>query len=70
MSVATATKLFSTQEAATELGVTEGRVRQICRGYKNGKKFGAKYGRDWFLTETDLEKIREEILRFLVESEN
>ena len=47
--------LFSTEEAATRLGLTPGRICQICRW--NG--VGKKKGRDWILTERDLDRIRE-----------
>lgn len=54
--MATATKMYSTYEAAEILDLTHGRIRQICR-WSEGK-IGQKLGRDWFLGESDLELIR------------
>lgn len=48
------TKLYTTSQAAELLGLTDGRIRQICRG--NG--IGTKQGRDWFLTSKELRKLR------------
>lgn len=53
--------LNSAKEAAEKLGVTDSRVRQICGG--SAGKIGKKIGRDWFLSESDLELIRLTILR-------
>lgn len=61
----TATTLYSTIDAAEILGVTTGRIRQICGG--NAGKVGRKLGRDWFFTDSDLELIR---LKFLRKSKN
>ena len=47
-------KLYSCQEAAGILELTDGRVRQICRW----NEIGTKVGRDWLLTEKDLQKLR------------
>lgn len=54
--MATMTNLYSSQEAADALDLTRGRIRQICR-WSDGK-IGHKLGRDWFLTDADLELIR------------
>lgn len=48
-------RFYSTKEAASILGLTEGRICQLCR-WNEG--IGTKFGRDWILTEADLEKIR------------
>lgn len=56
-------ELISTIEAAERLGITQGRVRQICRGYRTPKRFGKKIGRDWFLSPKDLRQIADEVLR-------
>lgn len=48
-------------DAAEILELTPGRIRQICR-WSDGK-IGRKIGRDWFLTDADLEIIRLTILR-------
>jgi hypothetical protein len=49
-------KLYNCKEAAEILGLTDGRIRQICRW----NSIGSKIGRDWLLTEKDLEKLRDE----------
>lgn len=54
--MSTATTLHSSQDAAEIIGRTDGRIRQICRWSKG--KIGRKIGRDWFLTDADLELIR------------
>ncbi len=54
--MSTMTNLYSTADAASELDLTDGRIRQICGG--SAGKIGRKIGRDWFLTESDLELIR------------
>lgn len=46
-------KLYSVAEVAKKTGLTEGRIRQLCRWESLGKK----YGRDWMLRDSDLEKI-------------
>lgn len=52
-------KLFTAQEAAEAIGKTDGRIRQICREYEDATQpIGRKLGRDWFLTEEDIERIR------------
>lgn len=56
-------ELISTSEAAKQLNITPGRVRQICRGHRTPRAFGKKIGRDWFLTQHDLRRIAEEVLR-------
>lgn len=62
-------EIFSAQEAAQELGITDGRIRQICRAAdeayraKKGQKIGKKIGRDWFLTVSEIEIIRLTVLR-------
>ena len=62
-------EIFSAQEAAQELGITDGRIRQICRAaeelfkQKKGNRIGRKIGRDWFLTISEIEIIRLTILR-------
>jgi len=55
--------MISTTEAAERLGITQGRVRQICRGHRSPRKFGKKLARDWFLSEKDLRQIAETVLR-------
>lgn len=54
--MATATNLHSSYDAAAALDLTHGRICQICRWSKG--KIGKKLGRDWFLTDADLELIR------------
>ena len=56
MAVGTTQNLYSSTEAAVALGLTQSRIRQIC-GWSEGK-IGKKYGRDWFLSDSDLELIR------------
>jgi hypothetical protein len=46
-------KIYTAQEAAEILELTDGRVRQVCRWNQIGKKMG----RDWILSENDLEKL-------------
>lgn len=55
--MATAQALYTAQEAATELGVTDARVRQLCIESKGG--IGKKHGKMWLLTEADLLRIRQ-----------
>jgi hypothetical protein len=52
-------KLYSSKEAAEILGLTDGRIRQICRW----NSIGTKLGRDWLLTEKELNKLRSEEFR-------
>jgi hypothetical protein len=47
-------KLYNAKEAAEQLGLTDGRIRQICRW----NSIGTKIGRDWLLSQKDLEKLR------------
>ncbi len=54
--MSTMTNLHSTHEAAEILNLTHGRICQICR-WSDGK-IGKKIGRDWFLTDADLELVR------------
>lgn len=57
--MSTLQSLNSSQEAAEILGLTEGRIRQICRwSREKGPHIGNKIGRDWFLTEADIELVR------------
>jgi hypothetical protein len=49
-------KLYNAKEAAEILSLTDGRIRQICRW----NAIGTKIGRDWLLSEKDLEKLRSE----------
>lgn len=47
-------QLFSVQQAASQIGVTDGRIRQICREHE----IGVVIGRDRVLTEEDIERIK------------
>ena len=47
-------QLFSVQQAAEQLELTDGRVRQICREHE----IGVLLGRDRVLTAEDIERIR------------
>ncbi len=49
-------KLYTCQEAAEILELTDGRIRQICRW----NSIGEKRGRDWLLSEKDLQKLQVE----------
>lgn len=52
-------KVYSTAQAADELGITDGRVRQILRALEaEGRNLGTKAGRAWLLTDEDIEAIR------------
>jgi hypothetical protein len=57
--------MHNTTTAAIELGITPGRVRQICRGYdQKGRQkptYGQKLGRDFIISESDLKKIRKSL---------
>ena len=44
-------RLFTAEQAAEYLGVTANRVRQFCRA----GRLGTKSGRDWVITEDELE---------------
>ena len=46
---------MSTQEAATALGVSPGRVRQLLLA---GQLPGEKLGRDWMIRRADLERFK------------
>lgn len=46
-------QLFSVQQAARKLGVTDSRVRQICREHE----IGVLLGRDRVLTKEDIDRI-------------
>jgi hypothetical protein len=60
--MSTMTKMYSSIEAGALLNLTDGRIRQICRWSRKkeakGPQIGHKIGRDWFLTDSDLELIR------------
>lgn len=45
---------FSVQQVAKQLGLTDGRIRQICREYE----IGVLLGRDRVLTEADVNRIK------------
>lgn len=45
---------FSVQQVAEQLGLTDGRIRQICREYE----IGVLLGRDRVLTVEDVNKIK------------
>jgi hypothetical protein len=47
-------QLFSVQQVAEQLGVTDGRIRQICREHE----IGVLLGRDRVLTPDDVRKIK------------
>lgn len=47
-------QLFSVQQAAEQLELTDSRIRQICREHK----IGVLLGRDRVLTADDIEQIR------------
>jgi hypothetical protein len=46
-------KIYSVREAADLFGITEGRIRQLCRAFEIGRKIG----RDWLLTEADIHRL-------------
>jgi excisionase family DNA binding protein len=46
---------MTTKEAAAELGVSERRVRALIA---SGKLAARKMGRDWWITEAALEKLK------------
>ena len=46
-------KIYVVREVAKIFGITEGRVCQLCRACD----IGQKVGRDWLLTEADLERL-------------
>lgn len=47
-------RVYSAKEAAEVLGMTEGRICQICRW----KGIGQKFSKVWLLTEADIERIK------------
>ena len=53
MEMAIENKIYSAREAAELFGITEGRIRQLCRAHGIGQKIA----RDWLLTELDLERL-------------
>ena len=57
--MSTVQRWFTVSEAAAELGLTEGRVRQILSEQNEmDNKIGMKPGRDWLLSESDVERMR------------
>ena len=48
-------KLYTCLEAAAALGVTDRRVRVLCRS----GRLGRKHGRAWLITEKDLKAYRD-----------
>ena len=48
-------KLYTCTEAAAALGVTDTRVRVLCRS----GRLGRKHGRVWVITEKDLQAYRD-----------
>ena len=48
------TQTYTTQQAATQLGVTDSRVRQILL---EARAIGRKHGTAWILTADDVHKI-------------
>lgn len=48
-------QLFTSKEAAEQLGVTDGFVRQVCTSHDD---IGRKHGHVWILTEADILRIR------------
>ena len=50
----TSQPFFSVQQVAEQLGLTDGRIRQICREYE----IGVLLGRDRVLTAEDVNKIK------------
>lgn len=55
MSMATTEQVYTCQEAANKLGISDARVRQLCIEHDN---IGRKHGRFWLLTEADIERIQ------------
>ena len=53
-------KTYSAQTAAAELGLTDGRIRQICieSWEKGDDPIGADHAGTWLLTQDDVDKIR------------
>lgn len=54
--MATAQEFYTAQEAASRLGVTDARIRQLCAAHEN---IGKKHGFAWLLTEADLLRIQQ-----------
>jgi hypothetical protein len=52
--IMTTQPFFSVQQVAEQLGLTDGRIRQICREYE----IGVLLGRDRVLTVEDVNKIK------------
>ena len=48
-------KMFTCLEAAVALGVTDTRVRVLCRS----GRLGRKHGRAWLISEKDLKRYRD-----------
>ena len=48
-------KLYTCLEAAEALGITDTRVRVLCRS----GRLGRKHGRAWMITDTDLKRYRD-----------
>ncbi|MDD4950941.1 MAG: helix-turn-helix domain-containing protein [Desulfovibrionaceae bacterium] len=48
-------KLLSTAEFAARIGVTAGRVRRLIL---DGRLLAKKIGRDWVISEKEIERIR------------
>lgn len=53
-------EVYTAQEAAQELGVTDAYIRQLCIASRENKgpAIGRKHGRSWLLTVHDVDKIR------------
>ncbi len=56
MKTPTANTLYTSQTAATRLGCSDARIRQVCIAHDD---IGVKHGYAWLLTEDDILKIRE-----------
>lgn len=48
-------RLYTVEQAAEELGISEQRVRQLCAA----GRMGQRVGRDWVITQDDIERNRE-----------
>lgn len=53
--MATLDRIYTCQEAAEQLEMSDARIRQLCIEHN---EIGKKHGRSWLLTEADLERIR------------
>ena len=52
-------RFFSVPEAAAEIGVTDGRIRQLLRaGELRGHKLGGEDGKNWVIPEEAVKKFR------------